>query len=612
MASGGRSIRISKNAPLRVSLDPVPSDATGEFVLVTADGVLLDRFASSPTGLETSIDPAPLSVGEGVVRLEYRVDGGTWDLGHIPVEVVEGIVDIVFSNPTYTLHEWISDVEILADGPVSLEPFKVSADIEVFRGGKWQLMVKDMLLWKEGIQVTGEPTGLKLGLGNLPLDQHIARITFSVELPAAVAHQVSGASQSVIPVELLLGTDPAALYSEGILEVHPVAIPVGNNLFGSNWHFGWPVATMVDDTIVLVYQRTPAHWGNLPADQYTSRAVVIRSRDGGKTWSKPVDIRQFIKAPVDQGKAGFGNAIGTMGDGTILLITPYGVFRSKDAGVTWEHLPEAFSGAQLQGPRTNMGPRIVEHPEYGAMAFGHYEIDSLGTMADETWIRYSKDLGETWYETKQDLPSFAKPVEPAALVFADRLVLLARSHGSYDASDETWRYVQLVSSEEESLSLEPYSTNIKASDVRALSGNGGFGPWSQDTVDISYNPVTQRIEAVVTNRSGGGEGQTKDHSHMTLNLWSIDPADLLTGSSNWRYEGTLLAKRGVTPIPLENGLHPDGMHPGGAVIDLERGVQHIYVYLGFTEGPAGIFQITRTLDTPALRSWLERQLHREE
>ena len=92
---------------------------------------------------------------------------------------------------------------------------------------------------------------------------------------------------------------------------------------------------------------------------------------------------------------------------------------------------------------------------------------------------------------------------------------------------------------------------------------------------------------------------------MTLNLWSIAPNRLMAGSGQWRFDGTLLRSEGREHDrnnPLKRDR--DEMHPGGTIIDEERGVQYIYVYLSHFTGPAGIFQIKRTLNTEALRTYL--------
>ena len=44
-----------------------------------------------------------------------------------------------------------------------------------------------------------------------------------------------------------------------------------------------------------------------------------------------------------------------------------------------------------------------------------------------------------------------------------------------------------------------------------------------------------------------------------------------------------------------------------AVIDAKRGVQHLFIYSGHPNGPAGVFRITRTLDTPKLSAALGKK-----
>jgi len=106
-----------------------------------------------------------------------------------------------------------------------------------------------------------------------------------------------------------------------------------------------------------------------------------------------------------------------------------------------------------------------------------------------------------------------------------------------------------------------------------------------DTVDFSFNPVTKRLEIVRSERY-----------RMELWLWSMDPSDWEKGQ--WRRECRLLARKGKFYSTA------DGFHPAGAVTDEKRGVQHIFIYAGHPSGPAGVFRITRTLDTPKLAASL--------
>lgn len=389
--------------------------------------------------------------------------------------------------------------------------------------------------------------------------------------------------------------------SKGLLEVAPVVLPEGENLLGVNDHFGWPIATMSGDTIIVFFYRKPAHWGGKDKpDKYSSSCVTVRSLDGGRTWSEPVSLATFIKTKTQGCKAGFGNAAGTLPHGTVVCITSDGVFRSRDQGATWEYLPGAFGGDQLKGPRTNMGPRLIVHPTYGLVAAGH-DITSPRpkkgppTFPSNIWIRWSTDAGETWHEACDDLPDFAVPIEPALFMHDGAMLVLARSHGkdAYDPEKRVWRYTQLYSQN----GWMPFTASLTNIPTSQLGDSPWQGPWSQDTVEVSFNPVSARIEAVLTNRTGGGPGYEHPTNQQTINLWSISPAELAAGSSEWRFEGTLLRREG--PIGVV-----DGMHPAGGVVDAKRGVAHTFVYCGFPTGPSGIFRVTRSLNTKALSKQL--------
>ena len=55
-----------------------------------------------------------------------------------------------------------------------------------------------------------------------------------------------------------------------------------------------------------------------------------------------------------------------------------------------------------------------------------------------------------------------------------------------------------------------------------------------DTPDVAFNPVTRRLEAAVSHRKGGGPGPT---GTMKVNLYSIAPAQLAAGSTDWAFRG---------------------------------------------------------------------------
>ena len=381
----------------------------------------------------------------------------------------------------------------------------------------------------------------------------------------------------------------------GVLDFEPVVLPEGGALSGVNRHFGWPVATKTDDAMIVVFCRKSEHSGTLwGSDSYSTASAMVRSTDGCQTWSGISDLGQYVDIPA--ASRGPMRSIGVDDQGAVYMINSEGVFTSEDSGVTWKHIPGAFTASQLPAPTVNNGPKLVNHPLYGLSAFSSYETDFL--------VRYSLDNGSNWSQIKQTLPDFAQVHgEPTVVMVGDAMIVLARclSEDCYDPQEGTYRYVQLWS-QTGTLPLQGALTNIKASHAVAeqtpITGEdkaSAFGYWSQDTASLIFNPLTQRLEAVVTNRMGGGEGQESDHSYQTLNLWSIDPLQLLAGESQWRFDGTLLSRKA-----LDITKFIDGMHPGGSIVDIENGVQHIFLYMGYYDAPAGIYRLTRSLDTDTL------------
>ena len=83
---------------------------------------------------------------------------------------------------------------------------------------------------------------------------------------------------------------------------------------------------------------------------------------------------------------------------------------------------------------------------------------------------------------------------------------------------------------------------------------------------------------------------------MQLWIWSMDPRNWNNGQ--WDRECRLLERKG------QFYTDADGFHPAGAVLDKRRGKQHIFIYVGHPNGPAGVFRITRTLHTPKLKPLL--------
>lgn len=372
----------------------------------------------------------------------------------------------------------------------------------------------------------------------------------------------------------------------GLVEVAPVHWP-DTKVDGDCNHYGWPIASMSGDTIVLMHRRIPGHrqkgsGGPAPNMSY---GVVLRSTDGGKTWSKPYDLRDAMRRedrdrggivplshrfkfdpdnPSVKGYKAHLHAIGTTRDGAVVAINNHGVFRSEDAGETWSHFPKALREDIFEHDLVNFGPRVIDHPDAGLLAFGNwfgaFDQPAARPHKSNYFVALSsRDKGASWTPDAHDVgfPQY----EPAALLHNGQLLFITRDQTQTRAHRQmSWRAGE--------------TPKIIETDLR--------NPQYVDTVDFSFNPVTERFELVRSERC-----------RMELWLWSMDPSDWETG--RWRREGRLFGIEGTFYRDA------DGFHPAGAVIDARRSVQHIFIYAGHPNGPAGVFRITRSLDTPRIQ-----------
>jgi hypothetical protein len=405
-----------------------------------------------------------------------------------------------------------------------------------------------------------------------------------------------------------------------MLDLVPVALPRGEWLHHDPagtplTHLGWPVAVKQGAVINVFFSRVFSHSRGLNPLSVVKGAAVARSTDHGATFhpvttlpqgclddlgitTGHIDAEYLARAnwqekngdlagtgPLERltnMQGGSGPVAAGVIEGHIVVATSRGVFRSPDNGASWVLLVGAGMPAQIPTfPRWGQGPELLVHPVHGLVSLG-------ATTEGELLVRTSQDHGETWREKIFDV---GEPIqEPAGCFYDGRLLLLPRTEKATKRSvPGALAYYQY--------GFDADLTTFKKQLTTILAGE-------RDTTDLKYNPVSKRLEALVTNRLGGGPGNEGDNC-MTVNLWSIAPEAFLAGSGEWRFDGTLLRSEG-REHDRENklGLERDGMCPGGTIIDEARGVQYVYVYMGYFTGPAGVFQIRRTLDTDRLRRYL--------
>lgn len=397
-----------------------------------------------------------------------------------------------------------------------------------------------------------------------------------------------------------------------IMKVKPVVLPEGENFLGDNFHLGWPVAAMVGDTIIVHARRRIYHSASAACqaiyphnnDEYSSE-FFCRSTDAGKTWGPMIDTDPLFDNSGGTSVGGMLN-IGTNEYGDF-FIKGAGAALSDDGGKNWALYENAFAGCQTDD--WEMGPRVVNHPVFGMLMFNSSN-EPLYPPPYHTYIRRSQDGGLTWdnisWNTSMGGTNYTLPMEPAAVTWGPgHILLLSREHSQTVADDgKTWAMSQHVYEYE---SGDGFNTNdmVFTTQRSNIEGNRNAGRAANDTADLAYNPVTGRIEALQSARYGGGpgyDGNSQEVEMSTLNLWSISPDELLAGSNRWRFEGTLLLRNDHH----SPGFRNDGLHPGGAVVDANNGVQHIYIYAGgHCAERNGVFQIDRTLNTGQLSAYLK-------
>jgi hypothetical protein len=421
-------------------------------------------------------------------------------------------------------------------------------------------------------------------------------VEIPTELAAATEEQTRTRELSPFARKLLAASDDdlqrlSVGESQGLIELAPVNLPIAPK--GHNNHFGWPVATMVDDTLIVVHRAMPGHNRKLSgdADADTTYSTIVRSTDGGQTWSVPYDVRLCMTVedrnrggsvplshrykfdPDNHSPLGYKlhlNAIGTTRDGAVVLVSDHGAFRSEDKGRTWKHLQRAFREDRHDGPFVSVGPRIINHPEHGLLLFAHHTIyknHRPHEIVRELAIYRSRDRGESWEKTRLTLPDWCKPAEPDIIFHADHFVAMVRNQAPAN-----------ILAQMRFQFGDPTITDVANTNMKTRR--------SVDTSAICFNPITKRYEVVQSKRED-----------MSINLFSIAPEDWKT--AKWRFEGQLFKRTGSFYSTA------DGFHTGGAVIDEKRGVQHVFFYSGHPGGPAGVFRLTRTLDTPKLAEFLK-------
>ena len=346
--------------------------------------------------------------------------------------------------------------------------------------------------------------------------------------------------------------------SIGSMQVAEVLVPEGEDFKSGSYNFGWPVAAMNGSSIIVSTQRKL-----LPGqtdDKSGKGQLLITSDDAGETWSKPVEVQNLQPYGYRVGDLScIGNFEGNIiqkGNGTMI---------TEDKGANWKPFPRAFKYVTQEAYGPN-GPRIHNHPAFG-LIFVTGTSASIGTGSV---IR--SDNGVLWEDSDWGIEG-DDPVNcpgPSSLVLEDGSILMVSSNG-----------LQMVQYLYKYKAGDTYDGILFTADIlfdisTSLSAN--------DVPNLIYNPVSGKIEMMESNPGA-------------LILWSIDPKDLMEGSIDWELETVLMKRTGIS-----------SMHPAGSVVDLDKQLQHIFLYMGGEYPDRNcIYKLSRSLDTKSLASWINEQ-----
>ena len=180
---------------------------------------------------------------------------------------------------------------------------------------------------------------------------------------------------------------------------------------------GPSIGRAADGTLICMYRIYDAYdeQGKWQRDKIKQYAMVSLSHDDGQTWTKPVEV----KLPPHAFVAPFQRMI-CLDDGTVLMPAYDAkealVVRSRDSGQTWGDVSVMRSGFNECA--------FVRLPDGRLLSAMRYSKGGL-------WTSFSSDRGYTWSEPRQITKGMRFPADVLLLPSGKVLVVYGRRHPPY-------------------------------------------------------------------------------------------------------------------------------------------------------------------------------------
>jgi len=174
------------------------------------------------------------------------------------------------------------------------------------------------------------------------------------------------------------------------------------------WHYvptGFPVLGISsisvapnDSNIIYigtgeVYNYSGASYGAAYRNMRGTYGIgILKSTDAGQTWNKSLDWAY------NSGRGVWSVEINPLNPNTVWAATTEGIYRSFDAGVTWQQVHNIMMGMDLIINPVDTNIVITGHGNFASTGFGIYRTTDGGT----TWSHITSGL-PTYYEGKIQL-----------------------------------------------------------------------------------------------------------------------------------------------------------------------------------------------------------------